>query len=208
MIDIQGQLAAIEREVSIRTLAAGDEIAIVMRRQYDAPIATVWAALTAPDALRRWFLPLSGDLREGGTFQFEGNAGGEIRRCERPRLLNATWGSEVSVVEVRLSPAADDATVLELEHTVPLALAGSGVGAYFVGPGWDGALLALGLFLGGTVADDPAAAANTPEGREFTSGSVHAWTAAIRKSGTATAAEIDGAHAGALAQWAPEAPAS
>ena len=49
----------------------------------------------------------TGDLRVGGMFSFEGNASGEILRCEPPRLLTITWvygeptGDEV---ELRLSP--------------------------------------------------------------------------------------------------------
>ena len=204
MIDIAGEIAAIDREVATRVLADGDGIGIVIRRRYNTPIATVWKALTTPEIVQRWFLPLSGDLREGGNFQFAGNAGGEIRRCASPQLLNVTWGSEVSVVELRLSEAPGDATIIELDHTVPLALAGSGAGAFFVGPGWDGAFLALGLFLGGIVADDPAAAANSPEAREFTLGAVEAWKATIAASGTATSEEVDAGYAGALAQWSPE----
>src|SRR5260370_16198190 len=40
---------------------------------------------------RRALLPIIGDLRLGGHYQFEGNAGGTIRRCEPPRLLAVTW---------------------------------------------------------------------------------------------------------------------
>ena len=36
----------------------------------------VWAAFASPDRLGRWFLPVSGDFRLGGSYQFEGNAGG------------------------------------------------------------------------------------------------------------------------------------
>ena len=59
----------------------------MLRRRYDAAIEDVWDAVTDPDRLKRWFLPISGDLRVGGTFQLEGNAGGEILSCEPPRLL-------------------------------------------------------------------------------------------------------------------------
>jgi hypothetical protein len=31
-------------------------------------------------------MPISGELRVGGSFQLEGNAGGEILTCEPPRL--------------------------------------------------------------------------------------------------------------------------
>ena len=57
--------------------------------------------------------------------------------------------------------------MLILEHSVPLAIAGSGAGALYVGPGWDGALLALALHFDGIVTDDPVAAANTLEAQQF-----------------------------------------
>ena len=110
---------------------------------------------TDPERIKRWFYPISGDLQLGGTFQLEGNAGGEIKRCEPPRLLKVTFGGPTSLVELRLSPDGEDRTVLELEHTVPIDMAMSGAGSLYVGPGWDGAFVALGLYLDGVVADDP-----------------------------------------------------
>lgn len=160
--------------------------------------------MTDPERLKRWFLPVSGELRVGGTFQVEGNAGGEILRCEAPRLLRLTWGDATSVVELRLAPNGEVATTLELDHTVPIEMAGSGAGALFVGPGWDGALMALGLYLGGEISADPVAAANSPEAQEFSRQSVHAWVAAIEASGTATAEEITTMMAMVMGQWAPD----
>src|SRR3712207_2262286 len=119
-IDVAGQLAAIHRDVQLRaagTEATGDEVvAVLLRREYTADAADVWDALTDPDRLRRWFLPVTGDLRPGGAFQTEGNAGGEILTCEAPRLLRVTWGDAASVVALRLTPVADDRTAVELEH--------------------------------------------------------------------------------------------
>lgn len=204
MIDIAGQLKAIHREVGVRPIDSGDGVGVLLRRSYGAPIEDVWDAMTDPDRVKRWFFPVSGDLRVGGTFQLEGNAGGEILSCEPPRLLKVTFGGPTSVVELRLSPDESADTVLELEHTVPIEMAGSGAGALYVGPGWDGAFLALGLFLGGEVSDDPVAAANSPEGQEFSRQSVHAWTTVIESSGTASAEEITAATEASLAQFAPE----
>jgi hypothetical protein len=161
--------------------------------------------VTDPDRVKRWFLPVSGDLRVGGAFQLEGNAGGEILICDRPRLLKVTFGGPASLVELRLSAQGGDSTVLELEHTVPMEMAGSAAGALYVGPGWDGMLLALGLFLDGEVADDPVAAANSPQGQEFSRESVHAWVSVIESSGTASTDEIAAATAASLAQFAPDA---
>jgi hypothetical protein len=132
------------------------------------------------------------------------NAGGDILKCEPPRFLQLTFGGPTSLVELRLSSAGDNETILELEHTVPIEMAGSGAGALYVGPGWDGAFMALGLFLDGVVSDDPVAAGNSPQGQEFSRQSVHSWAAAIESSGTATMDEIGAATAASLAQFAPD----
>ncbi|MGH4025733.1 MAG: SRPBCC family protein [Pseudonocardiaceae bacterium] len=202
MIDIVNELNAIHREVSNRTATDGGAgVSLVLRRSYRAEVEDVWNALTDPDRLKRWFLPISGDLRVGGRFQLEGNAGGEILHCEPPRLLKVTFGSETSLVELRLSAEGADDTVLELEHTVPLEMAGSGAGALYVGPGWDGGLLGLSLFLRGEVTDDPVAAANSAEVLEFSAQSVNAWRATVEASGTATAEEIAEAADVSMAQF-------
>jgi uncharacterized protein YndB with AHSA1/START domain len=203
MIDIPQQLAAIHREVARKESPDGELIAAVMRRRYDTAPQDVWSAFTEPERLRRWFLPISGDLTVGGSFQLEGNAGGVIQRCDPPKLLRVTFGGEVSIVELRLV-ADGEGTVLELEHTVPAAMAGSGAGALYVGPGWDGAFVALGLYLEGIEADDPAAAANSPEGRELSRQSVERWIETVRESGTATPEQLDEAVQVAKAQFAPD----
>ena len=115
-----------------------------------------------------------------------------------------TFGGPTSIVEVRLTPDGDGDTVLELEHTVPIEMAQSGAGALYVGPGWDGALLGLGLFLRGEVVGDPVAAANSPQGQEFSEQSVHAWAEVVKDSGTATAEQLAAATEVSLAQFAPD----
>jgi uncharacterized protein YndB with AHSA1/START domain len=204
MMDIATQLKAIDREVDRRHGPAGEEVGVRIRRTYDAAIADVWDALTDPDRMKRWFLPVSGDLRVGGTFQLEGNAGGEILGCEPPRLLKVSFGGPASLVELRLSPEGEDRTTLELEHTVPIAMAQSGAGALVVAPGWDGGFVALDLYLRDELGDDPVAAANSLEGQELSRQSVDAWVAVVRASGTATADEIAAATQMSLAQFAPD----
>jgi uncharacterized protein YndB with AHSA1/START domain len=203
MIDIAQQLKAIHRAVSRRPAEDGEVVSVLLRREYPAPAQDVWDAVTDPERVRRWFLPLTGDLRVGGSFQLEGNAGGEILACEHPHLLRVTFAGPTSVVELRLFPKGTADTVLELEHTVPIAVAGSGAGALYVGPGWDGALMALGLFLDGQVSDDPVAAANSPQGQEFSKRSVDLWATAVESSGTATADDLAAATQVSLAQFAP-----
>lgn len=205
-IDIASQLNAIDREVERLPAAegAGERVRVVMRRGYEAPIGDVWDAVTQPDRIGRWLMPISGRFRPGGSFQLEGNAGGEILTCEPPRLLTVTFGAPTSIVQVRLTSQGDSDTMLELEHTVPIEMAQSGAGALYVGPGWDGALMGLGLFLSGQAIGDPVAAAKSPEVREFSKGSVSAWAAAVEDSGTATPDQLSAAAEVSLAQFAPD----
>jgi hypothetical protein len=84
MSDILDKLNGTHREIDYRETPAGRVRSLLIRRAYDAKIADVWDAITDPERLSRWFLPVVGDLREGGTFQLKDNAGGEIRRCDAP----------------------------------------------------------------------------------------------------------------------------
>ncbi|MEV4755685.1 SRPBCC family protein [Micromonospora sp. NPDC049559] len=193
MIDIIDEINAIRRRVGQTTLGESDARVVVAERGYDAAIEDVWDAITTPERLTRWFLPVSGDLRPGGTYQFTGNAGGRILRCEPPRLLRVTWifgehaeagGSEV---EVRLRSDAPERTTLELEHVAavdPAMWDRYGPGA--VGVGWDLTLLGLGLHLGGTSIGNPDEWAVSPEGRGFATSSSEAWGAAYGAAGASS----------------------
>jgi uncharacterized protein YndB with AHSA1/START domain len=191
MIDIVREIGATQREVGAGQLAAGEGRAVRLRRTYDAPIEDVWDALTDPQRIGRWFLPISGDYRLGGRYQFEGNAGGEILECERPHRLRVSWvygevssPADISEVELRLAPSGDGATTLELEHTaiVPEEFwTQFGPGA--VGVGWDGGMLGLSLHLSGGELDDSAAWQVSEEGRRFYELCSEAWGAANQAAG-------------------------
>jgi uncharacterized protein YndB with AHSA1/START domain len=204
VIDIPAQIGAIERDVR-RTPRedGGENVTVVARRTYAAGAEDTWSALTDPARIARWLMPISGDLRRGGTFQLEGNAGGAILECEKPHRFRVTFGGETSFLEVRLSPDGDDATTLELEHTVPIEVAQSGAGAMWVGPGWDGALMGLELHLSGEVIGDPVAAASSPEALAFSKESVQKWADAVEASGTATPEQLSEAVEMSMAQFAP-----
>jgi uncharacterized protein YndB with AHSA1/START domain len=192
MIDIVREIEAVQREVGTGRIAAGEGRTVRLRRTYDAPIDDVWDALTNPERIGRWFLPISGDYRIGGRYQFEGNAGGEILECERPHRLRATWvygdpsdPAATTEVEIRLSAAADDVTLLDFVHTavVPDEMWDQyGPGA--VGVGWDGGLLGLSLHLRtGETVGDPIAWQLSDEGREFSTRCSEAWGVASRAAG-------------------------
>jgi uncharacterized protein YndB with AHSA1/START domain len=204
VIDIPAQIGAIERDVR-RTPRedGGENVVVLARRTYAAEPEDTWSALTDPARIARWFMPISGDLRQGGNFQLEGNAGGDILECDRPNRFRVTFGGETSFVEVRLSPDGNGGTTLELEHTVPIEMAQSGAGAMWVGPGWDGALMGLGLYVAGEVADDPVAAASSPEALAFSKEAVQKWADAVEASGTATPEQLSEAVQMSMAQFAP-----
>jgi uncharacterized protein YndB with AHSA1/START domain len=192
MIDIVREIEAVQREVGEGSVPAGVGRSVRLRREYDAPIEDVWDALTNPERINRWFLPISGDYRLGGRYQFEGNAGGRIVACEQPNRLQVTWEygeaaseADASVVDVRLATVDGGATRLELEHTavVPDEM-WSEYGPGAVGVGWEGGLLGLSLHLrGGARLDDPVAWQLSAEGRDFARRSSEAWGLANRAAG-------------------------
>jgi uncharacterized protein YndB with AHSA1/START domain len=160
----------------------------VAARTYAAERDDLWDAITNADRLPRWFLPVSGDLKLGGRYQFEGNAGGIVERCEQPDLVAVTWefGGGISWLEVRLSDAADG-TMLELFHEAPVEEHWKQFGPGAVGVGWDLALLGLGLHLqSGGEAVDPAeveAWSTSEEGKSFIRMASDGWGAAAIADG-------------------------
>lgn len=208
MNDIIDQVNAVHREVGGGKLGTEEARTVLLRRSYDAEIDDVWDALTSPDRIGRWFLPVTGDLRLGGNYQFAGNAGGEILVCEPPRRVRATWlfgEMPPSEVEVRLSPGADGQTDFELEHIAvvdPDMWSQFGPGA--VGVGWDGAVLGLALHLRGATISPAEAEAwqKSPEARDFMTRCSEAWGVAYRAAG-ATADEAAAAVAGTTAAYVP-----
>ena len=161
MIDLDGT----HREIGSRRIAAGDARTILMRRWYGAAIGEVWRCCTDPEPLARWFMRPTGDLRVGGRFVFEGNAAGEVRRCEPPRQLAVSWqhgGRPADELELRLAPQAGG-TVLDLEHasvTTHIEVGGRMVdvllndpdsGLWGLGAGWEMGLVALDALLHNTL---------------------------------------------------------
>jgi len=160
-------------------------------RTYPTSIEDLWDAVTNPERIPRWFLPITGELRPGGRFQLEGNAGGEILSCEPPRRFEITWeyGGETSWVTVELSgePGGEEAE-LELRHLahVPDDFWDQyGPGA--VGIGWDLGLVGLDLHVSSGEALDREEVRGwetSPNAREFITRSSAAWRDASVAGGT------------------------
>jgi len=191
MIDVKGQIAAVSRALGTEELESGPGRVLTISQVYDTGIEDMWDVVSSADRISRWFLPISGDLREGGRFQLEGNAGGTITTCDKPRSYAATWefGGMVSWIEVHLTPAGDGRTRFELRHLAPVdeAMAEQfGPGA--VGLGWDGGLWGLANHLaapGSSMTPQEGLAwMASPEGKEFMRLSSDAWIEADIADGT------------------------
>ena len=190
MIDVKQQISSVRRTVGSRVLEAGTARVATISQVYDTDADDLWDAVTDAERISRWFLPITGDLRVGGRYQFQGNAGGTVERCTRPTGFAATWeyGDEVSWIEVRLTPEGDARTRFELEHVAHVddeRWAQFGPGA--VGVGWDSGLMGLSLYLwsGGRSMDPQESAAwvASDDGRMFMTLSSDAWCEASIAAG-------------------------
>jgi uncharacterized protein YndB with AHSA1/START domain len=190
VIDVTQEISAVRREVSGRVLEAGQARVVTLSRSYPADLADVWEACTSPERIPRWFLPVSGELREGGRYQLQGHAGGTITRCDPPHGFDASWemGGDTSWIELRLSDEGNGRTLFRLSHVARVddeRWAQFGPGA--VGVGWDSGLIGLYLHLTTWRTVDPAKVAAwsaSPEGRRFLTASSGAWCEASVAFGT------------------------
>lgn len=161
---------------------------VVARRRYRTDRADLWQAVTDPERIPRWFLPVTGDLHEGGRYQLQGNAGGVVERCAAPESFAVTWemGPMVSWLTVSLAEA-DGGTDLELVHEAPVdPTMWDTYGPGAVGVGWDLGLMGLGLHIDTGAPVDPdegLAFATTPEGHAFVGASAQGWAEAAAADG-------------------------
>jgi len=198
-MDLLRHIGAVTRKVSSREVDGQLARVLVASRVYNTDRANLWDALTNIERIPRWFLPISGDLRQGGHYQFEGNAGGDIIACDPPERFTVTWGmqGQVSWVTIALTEQPDERTELRLEHVahVPDEMWNQyGPGA--VGVGWEQGLLGLDLYLTGDTSVTPESAMEWltgTEGKEHVRQSSACWAAAAINAGT----DPDRAHAAA-----------
>ncbi|GAB3309993.1 polyketide cyclase [Epidermidibacterium keratini] len=158
-IDPQRQASVVTREVTDAQSRGETVHEVALTRTFAAPPDEVWSAVTDAERIPRWYLPITGDLQRGGSYQLEGNAGGEILECDPPRSFLVSWvfGEQVSYVGVRLRATGPESTEVRLEHVVPDDDHWRKFGAGAVGIGWEFTMLGLDLHLADpSVATDPA----------------------------------------------------
>jgi uncharacterized protein YndB with AHSA1/START domain len=185
-------LGAEFRQVENRDHLGKPALVAIATRTYDTTVDDLWDALTTPQRLARWFVPVEGDLELGGRYQLQGNAGGTITRCDPPGALDVTWefAGATSWVQVRVTRDGRGARLV-LEHIAHRDAIGKehlekfGPGA--VGIGWELGLygLAQHLAAGGAPVDRAAAEAwmVSSEGKAFIRSCGEAWGAAHAASG-------------------------
>jgi hypothetical protein len=198
MVDVNAQIDAVTRGIETKDVSGVRSYVQTLAQTYPSPIDDVWDAVTSPQRIPRWFLPITGDLRLGGSYQLEGNAGGQIQRCDPPKAGTAgytvTWGmgnGEPAILHIRLVEVDAASTRLELENVAATASLPEGMWEQFgpsgTGMGWDSGLLGLALhFAGGADGISPEEAAAwvmTDEGRSFMRLSADAWAVAHQRDG-------------------------
>lgn len=180
MIDVDHQINAVQRTVGDRTLEAGEARVVTISQSYATDAADLWDAVTDIERIPRWFLPITGDLRVGGHYQLDGNAGGTILTCDPPHQFTATWecAGQVSWIEVRVDADGADRARFELKHIAHVDDHWEQFGPGATGMGYDGALVGLTIHLSSGEPVDQASGQEwmaSDEGRRFTSVSGEAW---------------------------------
>jgi uncharacterized protein YndB with AHSA1/START domain len=187
-IDIPEQLGAVTRAVSSRTQDGKEARVVTASRTYATTPDDLWDALTTAERIPRWFTPISGDLRLGGRYQLQGNAGGEILVCEPPRHLKITWeyGGQTSWVELRIAKQGAGSR-LTLEHTMFPDDHWKQFGPGATGVGWDLALVGLTHHVAGSMADTKEGMEwmMSANGKSYVRASSEAWGNAAIASGEA-----------------------
>lgn len=187
-LDIERHLGAVERSVEVVTRDDKEARAVILTRRYATGIDDLWDAMTNPERLPRWFLPVEGDLQAGGHYQLKDNAGGTITLCDPPQRLDLTWqfgDYPLSWVEVRLSADGSNQSRLELCHIAHPDPFWDEYGPGAGGIGWELGLVGLAIHL-----DDPdttfdeAAISASPEGKAMIAASSEAWADADIAAGT------------------------
>ena len=186
--DVEEHLRAVKRSVASLERHGKPARAVTLSRTYSTTIKDLWDAATNRERIPRWFLPISGKLELGGSYQLEGNAGGVITACEPPSHFKVTWefGGDVSWLEIRLSDEGAGHAHLALIHTALDSEHWDEYGPGAAGVGWELAAMGLATHLAQPTAPmpDETTFATSPDGKAFIADSSEGWRRAAVASGT------------------------
>ncbi len=134
------------RDRILGSLGSADGKGVVrIEDRYDTDIDDLWAALTDPARLARWWGLVEGDLRPSGAFRLsaEWEGTGRVEACEPPRRLQVTIReSDESYREGRGVPPFDSSIEATLtsegdQTTLVIVVKGMPVDKIaFYGAGW------------------------------------------------------------------------
>lgn len=186
--DSSTHLETVGRALGTRLVDGREAMVGTITRVYPTDVDDLWNAITDAERLARWFLPVSGELRLGGRYQLEGNAGGTVTACDPPRSFAATWefAGAVSWIEVELEALDPDATRLVLRHIAHPEEHWRTYGPAATGIGWELGLVGLAQHLRTGEPNDAAqfeAWSASAEGLAFIRAGGEGWCAAELAAG-------------------------
>lgn len=186
-IDIGRQLGAVTRDVGAREHQGKPARVVMVAQTYSTTAEDLWEAITTADRLPRWLLPITGELRLGGRYQLQGNAGGEILMCQPPKHLYVTWEyGEISWVDARIDAVTPNSARLTVEHISPVNEHWKQFGPGATGVGWDLMILGLGKHVetgSATVAEEGMQWMMSEDGKSFVRQSSDLWRLAAIAGG-------------------------
>ncbi|TDF95483.1 SRPBCC family protein [Paenibacillus piri] len=187
MFNLESCLGEVTRTVSELEREGKPARNVTLERSYDTTPDDLWDAMTNPERLPRWFAPVSGELKLGGRYQIQNNAGGVITECVPPHFFSVTWefGGGMSWVELRLAAEGEDRSRLTLSHISPIDDHWRTYGPGAVGVGWDLSLVGLAFHLSASDTDriDENAFSASSEGKTFMADCSEEWRRAAVAAG-------------------------
>lgn len=188
-VNIARHLGAVARQTGQRSKDGKPARFITASRLFDTTPDDVWDAITNPERIQRWFLPVNIDLEKGRTFVFEGAAKGSIDACETRSHLSFTWelAGDIGWVDVKLHHEHHH-TRVTLEHAAFVSdEQWKNFGPGLLGLGWEQTLLRLSVHLDSGIAVVPGPFLEwlkTVNGKQFIQGATDAWAeAAVKANG-------------------------
>ena len=187
-------MSSVKRRVHFSEREGKRAASVSLSRQFDVEPRVLWKAVTAIDEIPKWFSPVTGELKLGGSYALEGNAHGIIQACEPLTRVALTWefSSDVSWVDLKFVNKTQSEVTFDLNHTSVLSPHWDEYGAGATGVGWETSYLGLYLYLmypHESKLDEEAFVASD-EGKHFVSTSSKAWAEASILAGTDSKAAI------------------